>query len=383
MYSIDGETFNNVFIPLDEVWLIDQYIGLNSLWIWGDNTYGQLGDNSITNKSSPIQTVAGGNVWKIADVAQHTAAIKTDGTLWMWGRNAEGQVGDNTVASKSSPVQTTAGGTNWTAVACGINHTIALKQDGTLWAWGNNGSGQLGDNTIVHKSSPVQTGAGGTSWKQISGAGMSNNAAIKTDGTLWTWGDNTYGQLGDNSITNKSSPIQTVAGGTNWVSLSVGQCVAGIKTDGTLWTWGYNQWGQLGDNTIVHKSSPVQTVAGGTDWKQVNCGLLGHTAAIKTDGSMWSWGYNAYGQLGDNTVTNKSSPVQTITGGTNWKKVACGYYHTAALKTDGTLWTWGYGPLGGLGDNTLVHKSSPVQTIAGGTSWKHVEAGYYTTLTIK
>ena len=204
---------------------------------------------------------------------------------------------------------------------------------GTLWTWGRNNYGQLGDNTATHRSSPVQTIAGGTNWKQVVG-GYYHTVAIKTDGTLWTWGQNTTGQLGDNSITHRSSPIQTIAGGTNWKSVAGGlHHTAAIKTDGTLWLWGYNAYGQLGDNSITPKSSPVQTISGGTNWKSVAGGAF-HTLAIKTDGTLWTWGFNYFVQLGDNTSTPKSSPVQTVAGGTNWQSVVGGYYHTAAIRDD-------------------------------------------------
>ena len=304
------------------------------LWTWGYNNFGQLGDNTTAAKSSPVQTVAGGTNWKsVAGGYYHTAAIKTDGTLWTWGYNSYGQLGDNTVAAKSSPVQTVSAGTNWKQVASGYYHTAAIKTDGTLWSWGFNIYSQLGDNTTAGKSSPVQTVAGGTNWKSVA-SGYYHTAAIKTDGTLWTWGQNSNGQLGDNTLAGKSSPVQTVAGGTNWKSVTRGQYhTAAIKTDGTLWLWGYNNYGQLGDNTIANKSSPVQTVAGGTNWKSV-AGGSAHTAAIKTDGTLWTWGRNLYGQLGDNSITHRSSPVQTVAGGTNWKLVACGQYHTAAIRDD-------------------------------------------------
>ena len=203
-----------------------------------------------------------------------------------------------------------------------------------LWTWGRNNLGQLGDNTAVSKSSPVQTIAAGTNWKQVS-SGFIHTAAIKTDGTLWLWGKNNIGQLGDNTAVTKSSPVQTIAAGTNWKLVSCGSNhTAAIKTDGTLWLWGYNSYGQLGDNTIVNKSSPVQTIAGGTNWKQVSSGGSKHIAAIKTDGTLWTWGSNIFGQLGDNTAVSKSSPVQTISGGTNWKLVSGGEYHTAAIRED-------------------------------------------------
>jgi len=374
-----GIDIGSVLVEKD--YLIDRYPELvdtfrfAGLWAWGLNTNGALGDNSITHRSSPVQTIAGGTNWKlVASGRYHTPCIKTDGTLWTWGLNTDGQLGDNSITHRSSPVQTVAGGTNWKQVASGRYHTACIKTDGTLWLWGRNTNGQLGDNSVTHRSSPVQTVAGGTNWKLVSCGGY-HTASIKTDGTLWLWGRNTNGQLGDNSVIRKSSPVQTVAGGTNWKLVSCGGYhTASIKTDGTLWLWGLNTYGELGDNAIVNKSSPVQTVAGGTNWKLVAGGNY-HTASIKTDGRLWLWGRNSSGELGDNTITYKSSPVQTVAGGTNWKLVSCGGIHTSCIKTDGTLWLWGQNTNGQLGDNTIANKSSPVQTVSGGTNWKLVASG--------
>ena len=380
----------NYQVDIDDILIRREYFNDGTLWAWGSNTFfgvlarGQLGDGTTVNKSSPVTTAGGGINWKQvagSTGGYHTAAIKTDGTLWTCGYNINGQLGDNTTVSKSSPATTVAGGTNWKQVACGYRHTAAIKTDGTLWTWGLNAYGQLGDNTTVSKLSPVTTVAGGTNWKQVT-CGQGMTAAIKTDGTLWTCGYNKFGQLGDNTTVSKSSPNTTIAGGTNWKQITCGHqySIAAIKTDGTLWTWGYNFYGQLGDNTTVDKSSPVQVSGGGTNWKQVSCGNF-HTAAIKTDGTLWIWGYDGYGQLGDNTTVAKSSPITTVAGGTNWKQVACGN-QTAAIKTDGTLWTWGQDTYGQLGDNTVVPKSSPITTVAGGTNWKQVSCGLVSTFAI-
>lgn len=303
--------------------------------------------------------------------------------LWLWGSGTSGRLGDETVAKKSSPVQTVAGGTNWKEVSCADYHTAAIKTDGTLWTWGRNDEGELGNNSTAYKSSPVQTVAGGTTWKQLD-CGSYHVGAIKTDGTLWMWGGNWEGQLGDNSQIDKSSPVQTVVGGTNWKQVSCGyEFSAAVKTDGTLWCWGYGDSGQLGNN-FISKLSPVQTVAGGTNWKQVSCGDS-HTAAIKTDGTLWTWGANNNGQLGDNTRTNRISPIQTISGGTNWKFVSCGSgycFQTAGIKTDGTLWLWGENNDGELGDNSTADKSSPVQTVAGGNNWSFVALSIFGTAAV-
>jgi len=373
----DGD-LKSAFIT--DAWLIDQFVG-NRLWSWGYNFYGQLGDNTQTSRSTPVQTVTGGTNWQFINTG-YPAAIKTDGTLWVWGRGDSGQLGDNTSNNRSSPVQTVTGGTNWKQVSAGYAAKAAIKTDGTLWGWGRNDSGQLGNNGGGLISSPIQTITGGTNWKQVACGAYWFTAAIKTDGTLWLWGQNFYGQLGDNTRIDKSSPVQTITGGTNWNQVACGyRHTAAIKTDGTLWLWGQNFYGQLGDNTRSSRSSPVQTIAGGTNWKQVSAGRAA-TAAIKTDGTLWIWGGNSYGELGDNTISNKSSPVQTVSGGNSWKQVSYYYQHMAAIKTDGTLWTWGRNYYGQLGDNTQTDRSSPVQTVTGGANWKQVSTGYYGTAAV-
>jgi alpha-tubulin suppressor-like RCC1 family protein len=356
-----------------------------ALYTFGVNNRGQLGDNTTVNKSSPVQTIAGGTNWSsVAGNRQNTVAIKTDGTLWSWGYYLYGNVGDGANVNRSSPVQTISGGTNWKLISSGQYNHAAIKTDGTLWSWGQGSFGQLGTNTTTNRSSPVQTISGGTNWKEISID--ATTAAIKTDGTLWLWGINLYGSMGINAPGQFSSPVQTIAGGTNWKSVSVSaRNGVAIKTDGTLWTWGRGSGGTLGDNTTVNKSSPVQTIAGGTNWSQVslNTNSDGTVAAIKTDGTLWVWGANSYGQLGDNTRISKSSPVQTVSAGTNWKSASGrSWGHVQAIKTDGTLWLWGRNSSGQLGDNTISSKSSPIQTISGGTNWKLVSAGAYTTFAI-
>ena len=375
-YQIGGSNFEDTFIRRD-------LFAQGGLWVWGAGNLGQLGTNNTTNRSSPVQTIAAGTNWKQTDTSNnyHTAAIKTDGTLWLWGRNADGQLGDNTNLDKSSPVQTVSAGTNWKQVACNYRNTAAIKTDGSLWVWGRGGNGQMGNNTTTTQSSPVQTVSAGNNWK-LAAVGVYHLAAIKTDGTLWSWGYGASGEMGDNTAAGKSSPVQTVSAGTDWKLVACGfYFTSAIKTDGTLWLWGSNTYGQLGDNTRTNKSSPIQTVATGTNWKQVSAKYY-YTAAIKTDGTLWTWGRNLYGELGDNTTASKSSPVQTVAGGTNWKQVSSGAWITSAVKTDGTLWLWGLNDYGQIGDNTQINKSSPVQTVAGGNNWKQVASGY-TSVAIK
>ena len=214
-------------------------------------------------------------------------------------------------------------------VACGKYHSAAIKTDGTLWAWGMGGFGALGTTGQTNAYTPVQTASGGTNWKMVA-AGHYNTCGIKTDGTLWGWGYNSSGQLGLGDRTTRNTPVQLNAS-TNWKMVAVGgySCIASIKTDGTLWTCGQNYYGVLGDGTDVFKSSPVQTAAGGTNWKMVSVGWYCNMAAIKTDGTLWTWG-RAYGN-GDGTTTTTSSPVQIYGGGTNWKHISVGNSHSGGI----------------------------------------------------
>jgi alpha-tubulin suppressor-like RCC1 family protein len=366
------------------------------LWIWGVGPsaggFGSpIGDNTnAISRSTPVTTFAGGANWKqVAGGQYHTAAIRLNGSLFIWGDNTSGQLGDNTKTIRSTPVTTFSGGTDWKQVACGNSYTAAIKTDGTLWNWGDaTGLGSnLGHNLGIVRCTPITTFAGGTNWKQVS-CGSFHTAAIKTDGTLWLWGQNAYGNLGDNTSIRRSTPVTTFLGGNNWKQVSCAGATnsghtAAIKTDGTLWTWGSNGSGQLGDNTAVSRSTPVTTFAGGTNWKQVACGSA-NIAAIKTDGTLWIWGGNGQGQIGNNlSATSRSTPVTTFAGGTNWKQVACGGANVAAIKTDGTLWTWGQGSDGKLGNNTTDNRSVPVTTFAGGTNWKQVACGEQHVIAIK
>jgi alpha-tubulin suppressor-like RCC1 family protein len=363
---------------------IGQQIGIPpELWTWGSGSSGRLGTNDTTNRSTPVTTFAGGTNWKqVSSGFAHTAAIKTDGTLWTWGSGNSGRLGNAQITDRSTPVTTFAGGTNWKQVSSSSDHTAAIKTDGTLWTWGSGISGRLGNAEITNRSTPVTTFAGGTNWKQVSSGGA-HTAAIKTDGTLWTWGSGFNGRLGNANTTNGSTPVTTFAGGTNWKQVSSGDAhTAAIKTDGTLWAWGVGSYGRLGNAEITNRSTPVTTFAGGTDWKQVSSGGL-HTAAIKTDGTLWSWGVGSYGRLGNAEITNRSTPVTTFAGGTDWKQVSSSYTHTAAIKTDGTLWAWGVGSYGRLGNAEITNRSTPVTTFAGGTDWKQVSSSYTHTAAIR
>jgi alpha-tubulin suppressor-like RCC1 family protein len=403
-----------------------------TLWTWGNGNSGKLGNSGFSRRSTPVTTFAGGTNWKQVSCGYfHTAAIKTDGTLWIWGRNTLGQLGDSTsgsFTSKATPVTTFAGGNDWRQVSCGGVHTAAIKTDGTLWSWGV--SGALGSNTSA-RSTPITTFAGGTDWKQVS-AGSNSTVAIKTDGTLWVWGLNDSGQLGINVESDTAfTPITTFIGGTDWKQVfTQNKRTIALKEDGELYFFGKyhpeniipgevdieGNWDQVHVSTyepiitalkddylycfgsqentnnfrsphqllvnIGYFSTPVTTFSGGIDWKQVSSGKE-HTAAVKTNGTLWTWGLGSSSKLGSRSNVDSFTPITTFTGGFNWSQVSCGFDHTAAVKTDGTLWTWGNGSSGRLGDNDILNKSTPTTTFIGGNNWKQVSCGYDHTAAVK
>ena len=365
-------SFDDVFVPAD-------LFRDGNLFTWGQGSYGRLGNAAITDRLIPVTTFAGGTNWKqVSSGGSHTAAIKTDGTLWTWGYGYNGRLGNGaTTGNISTPVTTFAGGTNWKQVSAGFRYTAAIKTDGTLWTWGYGYRGQLGNAVETGNiSTPVTTFAGGTNWKQVS-AGFRHTAAIKTDGTLWTWGYGYRGQLG-NSVTtgNISTPVTTFAGGTNWKQVSSGVShTAAIKTDGTLWTWGNGNSGRLGNAVTTNRLTPVTTFAGGTNWKQVSCGG-DHTVALKDDGvnkELYVWGNNTNYELGTTITIATAYVPNQVNFSNNWKQVSSGFNNTSAVKTDGTLWTWGNSYSGQLGINSgYPDRFTPVTTFAGGTNWKQV-----------
>ena len=246
-------------------------------WGWGYNYWGLLGDNTSgfsANKSSPVSVVGGFTDWVQMSVgSEHSAGVRANGTIWSMGRAEAARLGNNTYSgNKSSPVSVVGGFTDWVQVSCGHFHSAALRANGTAWGWGRNTSGQLGTNNDTQAQSPVQVVGGFTDWVQIS-AGHYHSVAIRANGTAWAWGNNGQGRLGDNTTTTRSSPVQVVGGFTDWVQISAGyRFTHAIRTNGTAWAWGRNYSGILGDGTTVSRISPVSVVGGFTDWVQVSNG---------------------------------------------------------------------------------------------------------------
>jgi alpha-tubulin suppressor-like RCC1 family protein len=304
-----------------------------TLWAWGDNRFGQLGDGTRARRTSPVQVLTG--VAAVATGTQHSLALKADGTAWAWGFSSYGQVGDGTTVDHPTPVQIMS---EVMAIAGGGNQSFAVKQDNSLWAWGWNYSGQLGDGTRTSRLTPVEIM---TEVKEVA-ASDSHTVALKTDGSLWEWGGGWRFQL---------IPVQVL---TDVAAVAAGYASTfALRTDGSLWAWGTNESGQLGDGTTTPRESPVQVMS---EVAAVAAGFSS-TFALKTDGSLWAWGANTFGQIGDGTNTNRSTPVQVLSG---VAAMAGDYYHTIAFRTNGSLWAWGYNSIGQLGDGTTVNRLDPV-----------------------
>ena len=343
---------------------------------FGLNRSGQLGDGTAFDRVLQTPTADGSTLWANASAGDfHSLALRSDGSLWGWGLNQNGQVGDKTVLDKLAPIQI---GTDkkWTVVSAGKAHSVGVKSDGTLWAWGQNFYGQLGDVTGVDKTSPIQVlmapaaagsttaataGAADKIWA-AAGAGSNFTVGRKTDNTVYSWGSNDRGQLGNSTVVTPAiaANVPMLVPGLKALTISVGNLhVLAIRPDGALFSWGANDLGQLGNGKTIDGLLPTQ-VGTEIDWTMVAAGGF-HSLAIKVDGTLWSWGSNSDGQLGVGTTTDSTEPMQ-IGLSRDWILVSAGKYHSFAVKSNGTLWVWGRNVEGQQGNGTMTVKPVLVPT---------------------
>lgn len=379
-----------------------------TLWAWGNNSQGQLGDGSVVPRANPVRVGSGFSL--VSTGVNHSLGLKSDGSLWAWGSGLFGLIGDGVLTDRRKPVQV---GSGYVAAAAGFTHNLAIQADGRVWTWGRNQSGQLGNGTTSTVSVNLPTAIELTA--QVVAAGSEHSLALQTDGSLWAWGDNYYGQLGDGTRTDASTPRRI---GTGYAAIAAtGYSSLGLKTDGTLWVWGYrstedgrggiqptpaqilsgvstmsvgfyhglalrsggqlnawgdNRFGQLGDGSTSTRFNPI---AIGTGWAALAAGSL-FNVGLQNDGSVWAWGDDYEGQLGNGPPESKTTPTVLASG---FRSVAMGLGHNLALKPDGTLWAWGQGnaPLG-LG--VVGHQRLPRQV---GSGFASVAAGNAHSLALK
>ncbi len=342
-----------------------------TLWTWGWNITGQLGNGSSGNTLEDLRlypenigsTMMG---WKsVSSAGATTAAIADDDSLWMWGSNGHGALADPVVPRSLVPIRVPSD-IGWKSVTCSSFTTLGIKRDGSLWAWGHNSSGALGNGNNISISTP-QWVQPGTRWKAISfgGGGDSGHCAgIRDDGSLWCWGDNTTGASGLPTGALFYNTPQPVFTNTQWRSVSAGpNSCAGIQTDGTLWAWGRHGYGTNGST-----SRTLQPIETNHVWRAVSAGP-DYAMALRRDGTLWAWGNNSVGKLGIGSSISSTNELQWVAPDQRWSAVSAGYSHTLALNVDGSLWSWGlnrYGELG-IGAPPLIANSP--QRVGSGTGW--------------
>jgi alpha-tubulin suppressor-like RCC1 family protein len=320
---------------------------------WGFNSEGQLGDGTKVQRAIPglISGMVGG-VRQVITAQDNGFAVRSDGTVFAWGDNQAGQLGDGTTTARLTPVQVT-GLSSVVQVAGGGGTSIALRSDGTVWTWGDNHFGQLGDGSTRSRSVPAQV------------SGLSNiiqvdedaqvSLALRADGTVFAWGTNNVGQLGDGTNTQRRRPVQVLTpSGITQISTGFASALA-LRSDGTVWAWGNNLVGELGDGTTTSRNVPAQ-IAGLSGVRQVAANA--NSMAVLADGTLRGWGNNGSGELGDGTTTERHRPV-VVQGISGVSQVRTGGNFTLALRSDGTVWSWGFNGEGQLGDGTTTSHSLP------------------------
>lgn len=328
-----------------------------TVWAWGANGYGQLGDGSTFESTTPVPVSNLTNVTALAAGEFHSLALLSDGTVWSWGNSNSGQLGIGELGEKHAPVQVP-GLTNVKAIAAGRQHSIALKTDGTVWAWGYNGAGQVGDGSqVINKLSPVQV-VGLSGVVAIAG-GQYHSLAVKSDGTVWAWGYNNAGQcVPGGTPTYVLTPTQ-VNGLTDISSVAADNDFSiALKRNGTVWAWGANDYGTLGNGTTNRQTTVVQ-VSNLSNVTAIDTGGS-FSFALKSDGTIWGWGRN-FGWLGNGTTTEYSAVPLQVSDITNALAINAGGGHSVAVLADGTLRAWGINSNGQIGDGTRITRTSPVQ----------------------
>ena len=344
----------------------------NLAYCWGNNGEGQLG-NGVTNSQStnPVPVTGGLQFQMVSAGFGHTCGVTTQNQVYCWGSNARGQLGDGSFHGRSTPVLVSGQpplSLRFRFVSAGFVHTCAIHLSDSAWCWGNNDNGRLGDGTTTERLTPTPV-LGGLEFRRIVAGGF-QTCGVTTGSRAYCWGRNEQGQLGDGTLTTRLTPVP-VAGGRSFRWVTTGSARISFKwqsascgiSAGQAYCWGSNFHGQLGDGTLTRRTRPV-AVKGGLSFAQVNTGG-GHTCGVTPSNLAYCWGWNGRGQLGDGSNTERTRPVR-VTGGISFRAAPVGGGeggHSCGLSTANRAFCWGLNAFGQLGDGSTINRSSPVAVL--------------------
>ena len=345
------------------------------VWGWGYNLYGQLGIGTITSARTPVSIL--GNKKTFCDIfakAHTTIAYDNYGYIWGWGLNSFGNITNNDGLIKITPVSIYNNNKTFCKISTGFNTSLSIDKNGLVWGWGYNNQGQIGDNSDTVRYTPVSILGTLKTFCNITGGRLSSGG-IDKNGLVWGWGYNGVGMLGNNSTTAVRTPVSVLGNRKTFCQISFGYyTLMGIDKNGLVWGWGNNPYGQIGDSSITNRSTPVSILGARKTFCQISSGYW-HSAAIDKNGRVWCWGSNNYGQIGDNTVTSRRTPVSILGATKTFCEIDTSFHHTLAIDKNGKVWGWGYNNYGQLGNNSLVSARTPV-LIAGSKTFCQIRAGY-------
>jgi len=371
------KTFCHISTGYDHVAAIDHH---GQVWTWGYNQYGKLGDNTTTERHTPVAICGNKTFCRINAAGFNTRALDYQGKVWSWGHNYNGQLGDNTITSHRTPVAV-CGNKTFCHISGGSNNTFAIDYKGQVWSWGNNSWGRLGNNSLDNTCVPVSIHGNKKTFCRIESKRY-HTLAVDMYGQIWGWGYSQYGELGyfeDSGQYSELTPVMIHTHKYPKITAGYSSSYALIGYDryhGQVWGWGYNLHGELGDDSQIYRNTPVSILGTSKTFRHISAGYF-HVIALDHLGKAWGWGYNGYGQLGDNMNIDRWTPV-AVYGNKIYYHISAGYTHTVALDNQGKAWGWGYNSDGQLGDNTTLSKRTPV-SVYGDKTFCHISAGgYYT-----
>jgi len=385
--SVRGTT--RTFIKISAGFTFTTAIDKNGrAWAWGLNNVGQLGDNSTLDKCTPVSVAGSVKTFYEISSYSHTLAIDGTGQVWAWGSNSAGQLGDNTILSKRTPVSILGARKTFCKISTGESHSVGLDRNGAVWCWGNNGSGRLGNNdaTQVSRLTPVAICGTTKTFCQIY-AGGTTSYGIDKNGRLWGWGTNSSGQIGNNSTGFALTPVSILGTVKTFCKISAGTSYAlALDKNGRAWGWGFNGGGNIGDNSATQRNTPVSVRGAIKTFCDISAGINGsapHSLAIDRSGGIWAWGSATAGVLGNNKlILSRNTPVSVLGTAKTFCRVSGGSINGVVIDKNGRVWNWGSGGIGQLGNNDLINQYTPVSICGAVKTFCTIDFGSNFTIAI-